>query len=37
MTYRWKGRQYVVVYAGGNARVGTALSDQLVAFAIPSK
>jgi glucose dehydrogenase len=35
MTYRWQGRQYVVIYAGGIARDGTALSDQLIAFALP--
>jgi quinoprotein glucose dehydrogenase len=37
MTYTWQGRQYVVVYAGGNARMGTALSDRLVAFALPGE
>jgi quinoprotein glucose dehydrogenase len=36
MTYAWQGKQYVVVYAGGNARSGTALSDQLIAFALPA-
>ncbi|MDA0993703.1 MAG: pyrroloquinoline quinone-dependent dehydrogenase [Proteobacteria bacterium] len=35
MSYEWKGRQYVVIYAGGNARTGTKLSDRLVAFALP--
>ncbi|MDH3739936.1 MAG: PQQ-binding-like beta-propeller repeat protein, partial [Alphaproteobacteria bacterium] len=35
MTYTWNGRQYVVIYAGGNARMGTALSDRLIAFALP--
>jgi quinoprotein glucose dehydrogenase len=35
MTYRWRGRQYVVIYAGGIARDGTALSDRLLAFALP--
>ncbi len=35
MTYEWNGRQYVVIYAGGHARSGTKLSDQIVAFALP--
>ncbi|WP_337186356.1 pyrroloquinoline quinone-dependent dehydrogenase [Phenylobacterium sp.] len=35
MTYAWGGRQYVVVAAGGNARSGTTLGDQVVAFALP--
>lgn len=35
MTYEWQGRQYVVIYAGGHARAGTTLGDQLVAFALP--
>ena len=35
MTYTWNGRQYVVVFAGGNARMGTELADSLIAFALP--
>ena len=35
MTYVWKGRQYVVIAAGGHAMSGTKLGDQLVAFALP--
>ncbi len=35
MTYEWEGRQYVVIYAGGNARLGTSLGDSVVAFALP--
>jgi len=35
MTYESNGRQYVVVYAGGYARLGTQLSDRLIAFALP--
>lgn len=35
MTYEWKGRQYVVIYAGGHSRAGTTLGDTLVAFALP--
>jgi len=34
MTYVWKGRQYLVIYAGGNARAGTQLGDFVVAFAL---
>lgn len=35
MTYEWQGRQYVVIYAGGNARGGTRLGDSIIAFALP--
>ncbi len=35
MTYQVGGRQFVVIAAGGNARVGGAQSDALVAFALP--
>lgn len=35
MTYVWEGRQYIVIYAGGHARLGTRLGDSLVAFALP--
>ena len=35
MTYRWKGRQYVVVSAGGHTRLGTKQSDSVMAFALP--
>lgn len=37
MTYVWKGRQYVVVAAGGNAMVDnrTKGDDMLMAFALP--
>ena len=37
MTYEWNGRQYVVIMAGGNARLGTKLGDFLVAFALPDR
>ena len=34
MSYVWEGRQYVLIYAGGNPRSGTRLGDALVAFAL---
>jgi len=34
MTYAWRGRQYVVIAAGGSARMGTKLGDSIVAFAL---
>ncbi len=35
MTYVAGGRQFVVVAAGGHARMGTKLGDAVVAFALP--
>ena len=35
MTYMWKGRQYVVIAAGGNDKAGTKRGDQVIAFALP--
>ncbi len=35
MTYQAGGRQFVVIAAGGNARVGGAQSDSIMAFALP--
>lgn len=37
MTYRLRpdGKQYVVIAAGGHARMGTKLGDSVVAFALP--
>ncbi|MFO1425434.1 MAG: PQQ-binding-like beta-propeller repeat protein [Steroidobacteraceae bacterium] len=35
MTYMADGRQFVVIAAGGNAQVGTKISDAVVAFALP--
>jgi quinoprotein glucose dehydrogenase len=35
MTYVWRGRQYVVIAAGGHSRAGTRLGDSVVAFALP--
>jgi len=33
MTYLWKGKQYVVIAAGGHGKLGTKMGDALVAFA----
>jgi quinoprotein glucose dehydrogenase len=35
MTYMWRGKQYVVIAAGGHEKIGTKHGDQLVAFALP--
>ncbi len=35
MTYVWKGRQYVVIAAGGNGMMHTKPGDYVVAFALP--
>ncbi|HSC18207.1 MAG TPA: pyrroloquinoline quinone-dependent dehydrogenase [Rhizomicrobium sp.] len=35
MTYMWKGRQYVVIAAGGHSKLDTKRGDQIVAFALP--
>ncbi|MBL9097791.1 MAG: pyrroloquinoline quinone-dependent dehydrogenase [Alphaproteobacteria bacterium] len=35
MTYVWKGRQYVVVAAGGHDVIGTTRGDTIIAFALP--
>ena len=35
MTYVWKGRQYVVIAAGGHAKSNTKRGDAVVAFALP--
>jgi len=34
MSYEWKGRQYVVIAAGGRADVPIPISDSIVAFAL---
>jgi quinoprotein glucose dehydrogenase len=35
MTYVWKGRQYVVIAAGGHSKSDTRRGDELVAYALP--
>ena len=34
MTYMWRGKQYVVIAAGGHAKSNTKRGDQIVAFAL---
>ena len=34
MSYEWKGRQYVVIAAGGRAEVPISIGDSIVAFAL---
>lgn len=34
MSYVWKGRQYVVIAAGGHSKLGTKRGDMLIAFAL---
>ncbi|HLG40175.1 MAG TPA: pyrroloquinoline quinone-dependent dehydrogenase [Chitinophagaceae bacterium] len=34
MTYEWKGKQYVVIAAGGHGKLGTKLGDYVVAFGL---
>ena len=36
-TYTYKGRQYVVFVAGGNAILKPQVGDQVVAYALPKK
>ena len=37
MTYKYKGKQYVVIAAGGHGRLLTKTGDYLVAFALPNR
>jgi len=37
LTYMWQARQYVVIAAGGHAKLGTKRGDWVVAFALPQK
>ena len=34
-TYQWKGRQYVVIAAGGAGKLRTKAGDEFVVFALP--
>jgi len=35
MTYAFKGKQYVVIAAGGHGKLGTKQGDYVLAFALP--
>ena len=35
MTYIFKGKQYVVIAAGGHGKLGTKQGDYVLAFALP--
>ena len=35
MTYVWKGRQYVVIAAGGHAKLDTKRGDRVIAWTLP--
>ena len=37
MTYVWKGKQYVVIAAGGHSKLNTKRGDQVIAFTLPSQ
>ena len=34
MTYEWKGRQYVVICAGGHGKMKSKMGDSVLAFAL---
>jgi quinoprotein glucose dehydrogenase len=35
MTYRYRGKQYVVISAGGHGKNKTTMGDSVVAYALP--
>lgn len=35
MTYEWKGKQYIVIAAGGHGKLGSKQGDYVLAFALP--
>ncbi len=35
MTYMWKGKQYVVIAAGGHSKSGTKRGDRVIAWTLP--
>jgi quinoprotein glucose dehydrogenase len=37
MTYEWKGKQYVVIAAGGHGKLKTPPGDYVLAFALPDE
>ena len=36
MTYMWKGKQYVLIAAGGHANLDTKRGDKIIAYALPN-
>ena len=36
MSYESKGRQFVVITAGGHSNVGTRIGDYTIAYALPT-
>ncbi len=36
MTYVWRGRQYVLIAAGGHSKSGTKRGDEVIAFSLPT-
>jgi quinoprotein glucose dehydrogenase len=35
MTYMWKGKQYLVISAGGHGKLGSKQGDYLITFTLP--
>ena len=35
MTYTWKGKQYLVICAGGHGKLNSKQGDYVLAFALP--
>jgi quinoprotein glucose dehydrogenase len=35
MTYEWKGKQYILICAGGHGKMKSKMGDSVVAFALP--
>jgi quinoprotein glucose dehydrogenase len=35
MTYTWKGKQYLVICAGGHGKLNSKQGDYVMAFALP--
>jgi glucose dehydrogenase len=35
MTYTWKGKQYLVISAGGHGKLGSKQGDYVIAFTLP--
>jgi quinoprotein glucose dehydrogenase len=35
MTYVYRGKQYIVISAGGHGKAGTTMGDSVIAYALP--